>query len=104
MLQRALPYRAAFASIRWMERSASTFHDLPTDEEWSRIEGICDLLLPFDEITNIISGTKYPTANLSLRNGRLKIFYYHGLLLKIVFLGYSNKDGGELKTIEIIIV
>ena len=68
MLDRALPYRAAFASMRWMERSASSFPDLPTEEEWSRIEKICDLLQPFDEITTIISGTKYPTANLYLKN------------------------------------
>ena len=68
MLQRALPYRAAFASMRCIERSASTFPDLPTYEEWSRIENICDLLHPFDEITTIISGTKYPMVNLYLKN------------------------------------
>jgi len=54
--------------MRWMERSTTNFPDLPTDEEWSRIEKICDLFQPFDEITTIISGTKYPTANLYLKN------------------------------------
>ena len=68
ILERALPYRATFVSMRWMERSTSNFPDLPTDEEWSRIEKICDLLQPFDEMTTIISGTKYPTANLYLKN------------------------------------
>ena len=33
MLERALPYRAAFVSMRWIERSTSNFPDLPTDEE-----------------------------------------------------------------------
>ena len=51
-----------------MERSTPSFPDLPTEEEWSRIEKICDLLQPFDEITTIISGTKYPTVNLYLKN------------------------------------
>jgi len=37
MLERVLPYQAAFASMRWMERSTSSFPDLPTDEHWSRI-------------------------------------------------------------------
>jgi len=68
MLIRALPYRAAFASMRWMERTNSCFPDLPTDEEWCRIEKICNLLQPFDEITTLISGRKYPTANLYLKN------------------------------------
>jgi len=44
MLVRALPYRAAFSSKRWMERTNSSFPDLPTDEERCRIEKICNLL------------------------------------------------------------
>ena len=40
----------------------------PIDEEWYRIKDICDLLQPFDEITTIIYGTMYLTANLYLKN------------------------------------
>jgi len=68
MLVRALPYRGAFSSMGWMERTNYSFPDLPTDEEWYRIEKICNLLQPFDEITTLISGRKYPTANLYLKN------------------------------------
>ena len=68
MLERALTYRATFVSMRWMERSISSFPNLPTDEEWSRIEKICYLLQLFDEIITIVYGIKYPTANLCLKN------------------------------------
>lgn len=38
------------------------FH--PTEEEWHRLQQICEFLKPFDEITNLISGSTYPTSNL----------------------------------------
>ena len=44
MLEMVLPYRAAFASMRWIEMSTSSFPDLPTNEEWSRIKKIYDVL------------------------------------------------------------
>jgi len=44
MLRRTLLYHAAFTSMIWMERSTSSFPNLLTDEEWSRIEKIYDLL------------------------------------------------------------
>jgi len=61
MLQREFPYQAVIATMSRMKRSTSTFPDLPMDEEWSRIQKIYDLLLPFDEILIIISGTQYST-------------------------------------------
>ncbi|KAL0756465.1 hypothetical protein Bca101_094133 [Brassica carinata] len=37
---------------------------LPTEREWDLGIQICELLQPFDEITNLISGSTYPTSNL----------------------------------------
>ena len=67
MLVRALPYRAVFSSKRWMKRTNIGFPNLPTDEEWCRIEKNCDLLKLFDEITTLIYDRKYPTSNLYLK-------------------------------------
>ena len=36
----------------------------PSSEEWERGEKICEFLEPFYEMTNLISGSTYPTANL----------------------------------------
>jgi len=38
----------------------------PSFEEWENADVICKLLKVFYEATNVISGTKYPTANLYL--------------------------------------
>lgn len=38
------------------------FH--PTDAEWHRLQQMSDFLEPFDQITNLISGSTYPTSNL----------------------------------------
>ena len=99
MLGRALPYQAAFACTRWMERSTSTFPDLPTDEEWSRIEKIYDLLQPFDEITTIISGTKYHTANLYLKNvWKIKnLLSLWSFCEDVIFRSMATKMRGKFK-------
>jgi len=39
-----------------------------TEVEWYRVERICELLRPFNDITTIFSGTKYPTANLYFKH------------------------------------
>ncbi|KAK9734436.1 hypothetical protein RND81_04G139500 [Saponaria officinalis] len=67
MLFRALHFRDAFMSMSLSSRYDVTFPPLPTPEEWHRIGKICSLLKPFDEITTIISGRKYPTSNLYLK-------------------------------------
>ncbi|CAA7029422.1 unnamed protein product [Microthlaspi erraticum] len=36
----------------------------PSEEEWRRAESICELLCPFAEMTKMISGSTYPSANL----------------------------------------
>jgi len=61
MLESALPYEKVFSSLH--------LHDInythcPTFDQWRRAEKICEVLEPFHEITNLISGSSYPTSNL----------------------------------------
>ncbi|KAF5472187.1 hypothetical protein F2P56_008924 [Juglans regia] len=44
----------------------SSFEWVPTVEEWGQVENVCQLLVIFNEITNIVSGSDYPTTNLFL--------------------------------------
>ena len=92
MLEKAFPYRAAFTSIRWMERSTSSFPNLPIDEECSRVEKICDLVQRFDEKTTIIFSTRYPIADLYLKNVWKITVYHLGLLVRMLFLRVCNKN------------
>ncbi|GAU36169.1 hypothetical protein TSUD_274470 [Trifolium subterraneum] len=61
MLQSAINYRRAFYSLSLRD---SNFKCCPTSVEWKRAETLCDLLKPFYNITNLISGSSYPTSNL----------------------------------------
>lgn len=61
MLERAIRYRLAFDSYQGMDPN---YKLLPTSAEWDLGTQICELLQPFDEITNLISGSTYPTSNL----------------------------------------
>ncbi|PKU75367.1 Putative AC transposase [Dendrobium catenatum] len=63
MLTVALRLREAFFSYN--EREVA-YVACPTEEEWDKIEKVCDILGFFNEATDIISGTDYPTANLFL--------------------------------------
>ncbi|CAJ2678656.1 unnamed protein product [Trifolium pratense] len=61
MLHSAINYRRAFYSLSLRD---SNFKCCPTSVEWRRAETLCDLLKPFFNITNLISGSSYPTSNL----------------------------------------
>ncbi|KAI5437770.1 hypothetical protein KIW84_023765 [Lathyrus oleraceus] len=61
MLEIALQYRKAFEFYKVADIS---YKYCPSDEEWEKGERICEFLEPFYEITNLISGSSYPTANL----------------------------------------
>ncbi|KAK9665712.1 hypothetical protein RND81_14G130300 [Saponaria officinalis] len=67
MLCRALYFRDAFKSTSLSSRYDITFPPLPSDEEWFRINKICAFSKPFDEITTLMSGRKYPNSNLYLK-------------------------------------
>nr|XP_027122429.1 zinc finger BED domain-containing protein RICESLEEPER 2-like [Coffea arabica] len=42
------------------------FHYVPSEYDWMRVEDVCQFLGIFHEITNMISGSEYPTANIFL--------------------------------------
>ncbi|KAI8563681.1 hypothetical protein RHMOL_Rhmol03G0128200 [Rhododendron molle] len=63
MLSAALEFKNVFP--RYSERDVG-FSYVPTEEEWERVENVCQFLKIFNDVTNIISGCKYPTSNLFL--------------------------------------
>ena len=60
MLESGFKYRRAFGSFTIRDRN---FKHCPTNEEGKRAERMCEFLRPFYKITNLISGTSYPTSN-----------------------------------------
>lgn len=56
-VQRSLP--------RFQDREPS-YKTLPDDDDWEKVEKVSKLLEVFNVVTNIISGSEYPTANLYL--------------------------------------
>ncbi|XP_075672206.1 zinc finger BED domain-containing protein RICESLEEPER 2-like [Castanea sativa] len=63
MLASTLEFREVFP--RYKDRDAR--HNwLPSNEDWDKIEHVCNFLSVFEEVTNVISGSKYPTANIFL--------------------------------------
>ncbi|XP_031105158.1 zinc finger BED domain-containing protein RICESLEEPER 2-like [Ipomoea triloba] len=61
MLESAIKYKTAFASLQLNDRH---YKFCPSNEEWKRGEKICEFLESFYEVTNLISGSSYPTSNL----------------------------------------
>ncbi|KAM3219741.1 zinc finger BED domain-containing protein RICESLEEPER 2-like [Capsicum annuum] len=61
MLESAFPYEKVFACLHLHDR---TYVYRPTLDQWRRAEKICEVLEPFNEITNLLSGSGYPTFNL----------------------------------------
>ncbi|XP_075099470.1 zinc finger BED domain-containing protein RICESLEEPER 2-like [Nicotiana tabacum] len=61
MLDSALQYKKAFASLHLIDRN---YTYCPTLNQWRRAEKIFQFLEPFYETTNLISGSSYPTSNL----------------------------------------
>ncbi|XP_019173487.1 PREDICTED: zinc finger BED domain-containing protein RICESLEEPER 2-like [Ipomoea nil] len=61
MLDSAIRYRRVFCSLELQDRN---YKCCPSNEEWSRAEKMCAFLYPFYAITNLISGSSYPTSNL----------------------------------------
>nr|XP_048321651.1 zinc finger BED domain-containing protein DAYSLEEPER-like [Ziziphus jujuba var. spinosa] len=61
MLATALKYRTVFPRLKQRE---SLYKCLPSDQDWDLAKEVCERLELFYEVTEIFSGTKYPTANL----------------------------------------
>lgn len=85
MLDRAILYRKALTEM-------SELHSCPSPEEWDMLEQIRDVLEPFNEITELFSGSDYPTSNL-----------YFGNVWKILMLlnELNNSDDELLKAMSI---
>ena len=61
MIKSAIKYQRVFGSLHLVDES---YKYCPTEEEWKRAGKICKFLLPFYDITNLISASSYPTSNL----------------------------------------
>uniref|UniRef100_A0A803MNZ9 hAT-like transposase RNase-H fold domain-containing protein n=1 Tax=Chenopodium quinoa TaxID=63459 RepID=A0A803MNZ9_CHEQI len=65
MLENVLYYKKAF--LHFQKFDANYIH-CPTNEEWGRIEKLFRFLKVFFDVTNVFSGTNYPTANVYFPN------------------------------------
>lgn len=61
MLERAITYREAFRHLADVD---AAYKFCPTELEWERAGMISEFLSPFAEMTRLVSGSSYPTANL----------------------------------------
>ncbi|KAM3382021.1 zinc finger BED domain-containing protein RICESLEEPER 2-like [Capsicum galapagoense] len=61
MLESALSYEKVFDCLHFHDRP---YVHRPTLDQWRRAEKICEVLEPFNEITNLLSDLSYPTSNL----------------------------------------
>jgi hypothetical protein len=63
MLSAALNFRKVFPMYEERDQS---FRWVPTVEDWVKVENVYHVLEVFNEVTKIILGSNYPTANLFL--------------------------------------
>ncbi|XP_042990537.1 zinc finger BED domain-containing protein RICESLEEPER 2-like [Carya illinoinensis] len=63
ILVTAMEFKEVFS--RFQDRDQN-FQWVPTIEDWMKVKNICDILEVFNEVTNIVSGSVYPTSNLFL--------------------------------------
>ena len=63
MLAAAKEFRLVFDSMAFQDANY-TFK--PSFDEWENATVVCELLKVFYEATNVISATKYPSANMYL--------------------------------------
>ncbi|KAH9754467.1 BED-type domain-containing protein [Citrus sinensis] len=61
MLDVAVKYKIVFSRLQQRDKH---YTSLPTDEEWEMAEKMLEYLLPFYSMTELFSGTQYPTSNL----------------------------------------
>uniref|UniRef100_A0A1J3ESW8 Putative AC transposase n=4 Tax=Noccaea caerulescens TaxID=107243 RepID=A0A1J3ESW8_NOCCA len=80
MLVRAVKFRKAFENLASYDPS---YKSLPSEEEWNRGEKICDILKPFYVITNLFSGSKYPTSN---------VYFTQVWRIQLLLMKYSTCD------------
>ncbi|CAN0871901.1 Zinc finger BED domain-containing protein RICESLEEPER 2 [Linum grandiflorum] len=97
MLSVALKLKAIFP--RFAERDSS-YKWLPTEEDWIKAENVCEFLHLFSDVTNLISGSSYPTVHLLLIEGNFSV-------QRCKYEGYGQKNvaildpRNKLKFIEV---
>jgi len=64
MLQRALELRGPLGDVATLDRDLRAYH--LTDEEWSMLETVCNLLSVFKQATDFLSGSTYPTLTAAI--------------------------------------
>ncbi|WOL01356.1 Zinc finger, BED-type [Canna indica] len=67
MLATTIKFKEAFSRFRDRE---SNYDSCPTEEDWEKVEKVAAVLEVFTKVTNIISGSDYPTSNLFLNEVR----------------------------------
>ncbi|XP_031277191.1 zinc finger BED domain-containing protein RICESLEEPER 2-like [Pistacia vera] len=58
-----LKFKKVFPRVK--ERDIN-YHNNPSDEDWEKVEKVCEVLKVFSGSTKLISGSDYPTSNLFL--------------------------------------
>jgi hypothetical protein len=61
MLESSFPFKDAFHELG---KQDPNYKHSPTPEDWERATAVCKLLTVFKTATEVVSGTRYPTANL----------------------------------------
>ena len=82
MLDSAIKYRRAFHCLSLVDKN---YKWCPSNDDWVRTISMCEFLKPFHTITNLISGSSYPTSNL-----------YFGEIWRIELLLKSNMENEDL--------
>nr|KAJ0212044.1 hypothetical protein LSAT_V11C400164530 [Lactuca sativa] len=63
MLSAAIKFKEVFPMYKERE---PRYLCCPSNDDWLKVEKVCEILEVFDSATNIISGSEYPTSNLFL--------------------------------------
>ncbi|KAJ4702657.1 Zinc finger BED domain-containing protein [Melia azedarach] len=92
MIVVALEYKAVFCRLKLLEIQ---YKSLPSEQEWELAQILANKLKPFYDVTEIFSGTKYPTSNL---------FFVHICEIRLSldeWLGSSYEEIKKMATIMI---
>ncbi|KAH9770127.1 BED-type domain-containing protein [Citrus sinensis] len=85
MLELAVKYKSVFSRLQTLEPQ---YKCLPSSEEWELAKQMLDYLRPFSKLTEMFSGTTYPTANL---------FFPLVCKMRIALKGWQTSDVPAVK-------
>jgi hypothetical protein len=64
MLATAVGFKEVFPRYHQVDQA---FQWVVSSEQWEKVENVNQVLSVFNEVTNMVSGSDYPTSNLFLR-------------------------------------